>query len=148
MELILKADVPGLGFKDDIVKVKNGYGRNYLIPKGFALMATVSSKKVLAENIRQRAFKEKKDVELAELKVQELSKLKIKIKSKVAIADKLFGSVGAKDLVLALSESGHELSIESITIPGRNIKRIGSYSARVRLHREVSFDLQFEVAPQ
>lgn len=145
MELILKEDVQGLGFRDDIVHVKNGYGRNYLIPKKLAVIATSSSKKVLAENIRQRAFKEKKNVEDAKQKGKELLQLEIKIKAKVTSGDKLFGSVGPPDLQEALKVQGFELDSNSIFLPGRNIKRIGSHTAKIRLHREVSVDLPFEV---
>lgn len=145
MELILKEDVPGLGFRDDIVHVKNGYGRNYLIPKKIAVIATSSSKKVLAENIRQRAYKEKKNVEDAEQKGKEILQLEIKIKAKVASGDKLFGSVGPADLLEAFKIQGVELDSNSIFLPGRNIKRIGNYTAKIRLHREVSVDFPFDV---
>ena len=93
MELILKNDVPNLGFKDDIVSVKNGYGRNFLIPQGLAILATTSSRKVLAENIKQREFREKKSIEEAQKLVKKLSKLEIKISAKSGSGDKLFGSI-------------------------------------------------------
>ena len=93
MELILKQDVEGLGFKDDVVTVKNGYGRNFLIPGGHAILATSSAKKVLAENLKQRAFKEKKIVDDANTVAKSIKAMEIKISAKVASGDKLFGSV-------------------------------------------------------
>lgn len=106
MELILKQDVENLGFKDDIVTVKNGYGRNFLIPQGQAIMATASAKKVLAETLKQRAFKEKKIVEEATKIADALKALEIKIASKVGSGDKLFGSVNNMDLADALQKEG------------------------------------------
>jgi len=145
MEVILKQDVENLGFKDDVVLVKNGYGRNFLIPKGFAQLATSSAKKVLAENLKQRAFKEKKSIEDAEKKSKALAELTIKIKAKVGSGDKLFGSIGNTDLSEAIDKSGFEIDRKFITIPGRLIKRTGSYSAKIRLHRNVIMDFPFEI---
>jgi large subunit ribosomal protein L9 len=147
MELILKEDVQNLGFKDEIVSVKNGYGRNFLIPQGKAIMATTSAKKVLAENLKQRAFKEKSIVEAAEKRATEIKKLEIQIASKVGSGDKLFGSVTNSDLALSISEKTSELDKKHITLPGKNIKRLGKYVATIRLHREVSFDFPFEIIP-
>lgn len=148
MELILKEDVSGLGFKDDIVQVKNGYGRNYLIPKGLAQIATESAKKVLAENLKQKAFKEKKEIEQAQQMARDISKLEIKIKSKVSVGDKLFGSVGSQNLLGVLKEKGFELNKDVISIPGKTIKRTGSHVAKIRLHREVTTEFPFEVIPE
>jgi large subunit ribosomal protein L9 len=145
MEVILKQDVENLGFKDDVVSVKNGYGRNFLIPKGFAQLATVSARKVLAENLKQRAFKEKKAIEDAEKKSKALAELVIKIKAKVGSGDKLFGSIGNIDLSEAIDKAGFEIDKKFITIPGRLIKRTGSYSAKIRLHRSVVMDFPFEI---
>lgn len=148
MEIILKVDVQNLGFKDDIVNVKNGYGRNFLIPQGKAVMATTSARKVLAENLKQRAYKEKKIINDA-LDIQKrIQALEIKIPSKVGTGDKLFGSVNAQDLAEALGAKGQELDKKFITIPGRSIKRLGKYTAAIRLHREVVFDFHFEVVPE
>ena len=105
MELILKHDVEGLGFKDDVVTVKNGYGRNFLIPGGKAILATVSARKVLAENLKQRAFKEKKIVDEAQAIAEALKALEIKISAKVGAGDKLFGSVNNIDLAASLDLS-------------------------------------------
>ncbi|WP_346882013.1 50S ribosomal protein L9 [uncultured Algibacter sp.] len=148
MELILKQDVENLGFKDDVVTVKNGYGRNFLIPQGQAILATVSAKKVLAENLKQRAFKEKKIVDDANKIAESLKALEIKIASKVGTGDKLFGSVNNIDLSEALAKEGHSIDKKFITVAGGNVKRLGKYDAVVRLHREVSIDLPFEVIAQ
>lgn len=148
MELILKEDVENLGFKNDIVKVKSGYGRNFLIPKGKAILATISSKKVLQENIKQQAFKEKKIIEEVTDLGKKLKKLKIKIASKVSESDKLFGSVTSNDLFEAFKSEGHTLEKNSITVPGKNIKRLGSYEATIRLHREVSVQIPFDIIPE
>lgn len=148
MELILRQDVEGLGFKDDIVTVKNGYGRNFLIPQGVATLATESAKKVLAENLRQRAFKEKKIIDDANELAEALKALEIKIAAKVGTGDKLFGSVNNINVSEALEKAGHEIEKKYINVEGGNIKRLGKYNATVRLHREVSVDLPFEVVPQ
>jgi large subunit ribosomal protein L9 len=145
MELILKQDVENLGFKDDIVTVKNGYGRNYLIPQGQAILATPSAKKVLAENLRQRAYKEKKIIDDAKKMVEALEALEIKIASKAGAGDKLFGSVNNIDVANALQKEGHEIDKKFIMVSGGNVKRLGKYSATIRLHREVTVELPFEV---
>jgi len=148
MEIILKENIENLGFKDDLVKVKNGYGRNYLIPQGKAVLATVSAKKILAENLKQKAFKEKKIIDNAKALGEKLTDLIIKIPSKVGSGEKLFGSVSAVDLVKMFESQGHEIDKNSIAIPGKTIKRIGSYEAKIRLHREVSIQFPFEVIPE
>ena len=147
MELILKEDVQNLGFKDEIVSVKNGYGRNFLIPQGKAILATVSAKKVLEENLRQRAFKEKSIIEAAEKRAEEIKALEIKISSKVGTGDKLFGSVSNADLATKISELSSPLDKKHISLPGKTIKRLGQYTATIRLHREVSFEFPFEIVP-
>ncbi len=145
MELILKQDVQNLGFKDDIVNVKNGYGRNFLIPTGAAQLATSSAKKVLAENLKQKAHKEKKVVEEATKTAEALKQLEIKIKAKSGAANKLFGSVTNIDVAEALEKAGQSVEKKYITIQGGSIKRVGAYNAKVRLHREVIIDFPFEV---
>jgi large subunit ribosomal protein L9 len=142
MELILKKDVQNLGFKDDVVNVKNGYGRNFLIPQGFALLATPSAKKVLAENLKQRAFKEQKLVDDANKLAEALKALEIKIVAQAG-GEKLFGSVTNIDIAEALEKNGH--SIERKFITSGVIKRVGKYAASVRLHRNVVVELPFEV---
>ena len=148
MELILKQDVENLGFKDDIVSVKNGYGRNFLIPNGHAVMATSSAKKVLAETLKQRAFKEKSIIEAAQKTADAMKELDIKIASKVGTGDKLFGSVNNIDLANELNKAGHDIDKKFITVAGGSVKRLGKYEAVVRLHRAVSVDLPFEVVAQ
>ncbi|GGI58363.1 50S ribosomal protein L9 [Winogradskyella haliclonae] len=148
MELILKQDVENLGFKDDIVTVKNGYGRNFLIPQGQAILATVSAKKVLAENLKQRAYKEQKLIDDAKAISDALSNLEIKITSKVGAGDKLFGSVNNIDVADALQKQGHDIEKKYINVIGGNVKRIGKYNAVIRLHREVIVDLPFEVVAE
>ena len=148
MQIILKENIENLGFKDDLVKVKNGYGRNYLIPQGKAVLATASAKKILAENLKQKAFKEKKIIDNATALGKKLMDLVIKIPSKVGSGEKLFGSVSAADLVKVFESQGHEIDKNSISIPGKTIKRLGSYEAKIRLHREVSIQFPFEVIPE
>ena len=148
MKLILKQDVENLGFKDDVVTVKNGYGRNFLIPQGQAILATSSAKKVLAENLKQRAFKEQKIVDDANKVAEAIKALEIKIAAKVGSGDKLFGSVNNINVSEALEKEGQDIDKKYITVPGGSIKRLGKYTAVVRLHREVSVDLDFEIVPQ
>jgi len=148
MELILKQDVENLGFKDDIVSVKNGYGRNFLIPGGQAILATTSAKKVLAETLKQRAFKDKKVIDEAKSISEALAGLEVKIASKVGTGDKLFGSVNNIDLAAALQKEGQEIDKKFINVIGGNVKRLGKYNAVIRLHREVTVDLPFEVVAE
>ena len=145
MELILREDVQNLGFKDDIVKVKNGYGRNFLIPHGKAVIATSSARKVLAENLKQRAFKEQKLVDDANKLGKKLQGFEIKIKSKVGSGDKLFGSIGSQDVADAFEKNGETIEKKFITLPGKTIRRLGAYEAAVRLHRAVVVQVAFEI---
>ena len=145
MELILKEDVQNLGFKDDLVSVKNGYGRNFLIPQGLATLATPSAKKVLAENLRQRAHKDKEIVDEANKTAESLKALELKIKAKAGSGDKLFGSVTSIDLAAAIEKEGHEIDKKFINILGGSVKRTGPYNAQIRLHRDVVVDFPFEV---
>jgi large subunit ribosomal protein L9 len=148
MELILKQDVENLGFKDDVVTVKNGYGRNYLIPHGYAMLATSSAKKVLAENLKQRAYKEAKLIEDANVIAETIKGLDIKIASKVGSGDKLFGSVNNINLADAIAKSGTTIDKKFIKVVGGSVKRLGKYQATVRLHREVVADITFEVVSE
>ncbi len=148
MELILKQDVENLGFKDDIVTVKNGYGRNYLIPHGHAVLATSSAKKVLAETLKQRAFKEAKLIEDANKIAEAVKGYEIKIASKVGTGDKLFGSVNNIDVAAALAKAGTEIDKKFIKVVGGNVKRLGKYNAFVRLHREVVVEITFDVVAE
>ena len=145
MELILKKDVQNLGFKDDVVAVKPGYGRNFLIPQGFAQLATPSAKKVLAENLKQKAHKEAKIVNDAKSLAEALKALEIKISAKAG-GEKLFGSITNIDIAEAIAKSGHEIDRKFIT--SGIVKRTGKYSATVRLHREVIVELGYEIVAE
>ncbi len=147
MEIILIKDVENLGFTDDVLSVKNGYGRNYLIPQGFAILATSSAKKILAEKLRQRAFKEKHIIEEASKQAEKLRALELKIPAKVGEGDKLFGSINNQNLADALKKAEFDIEKKFISVIGGNIKRVGKYEAKIRLHREVVVDFPFEVTP-
>lgn len=149
MEIILSQDVENLGFKDDIVTVKNGFGRNYLIPKGYGFLATDSAKKVLAENLKQRAFKEKKVITDANKTAEVLKGMELKLSAKVAEGGhKLFGSITTIDLATAFDKAGQSIDKKFISIVGGSVKALGKYTATVRLHREVVVDVSFEVVAE
>jgi len=148
MEIILKEDVQNLGFKDDIIAVKNGYGRNFLIPQGLAVLATPSAKKVHAENLRQRAHKEAQLVKEAQSVADRLSALQLKLQAKVGSGDKLFGSISNIDLAAALEKQNEAIDKKYIIVQGGSVKRLGTYTAKVRLHRDVIADLAFEVVSE
>jgi len=148
MEIILKENVANVGFKDELVSVKAGYGRNFLIPTGKAVLATESAKKVLAENLKQKAFKEKAIIDEANKTATKISKLELKISAKVGPDGKLFGSISNADVAKSLLDKKIEVEKENISIPGKSIKRIGNYQATIRLHREVSAQLNFELQPE
>lgn len=146
MEVILKQDIPGLGYKSDLITVKNGYARNYLIPKGLAVLATESSKKVLAEDKKQKAHKEEKILKEAEDLAKGLEALKIKIAAKAGTSGKIFGSVNDIQIANAIKEQ-HKFDIDrkDISVDGESIKELGEYIAKIRLHKDVVVDLKFEV---
>lgn len=148
MEIILKEDVQNLGFKDDIILVKNGYGRNFLIPQGLAVLATPSAKKVHAENLRQRAHKEAQLVKEAKTLADRLATLQLKLQAKVGSGDKLFGSISNIDISAALEKQNEPIDKKYIIVQGGSVKRLGAYTAKVRLHRDVIADLAFEVVPE
>lgn len=145
MEIILKKDVDNLGFADDLVTVKNGYGRNFLIPQGSAILATPSAKKVLAENLRQRAHKEEKVVAEAKQLAEKAKEVSIEITAKAGAGDKLFGSITTADLSAKLAKNDVEIDKKYISIFGGNIKRLGQYTAKLRFHREVIIEITFDV---
>ncbi len=142
MEIILKQDVQNLGFKDDVVNVKAGYGRNFLIPQGHGHLATPSAKKVLAENLKQRAHKEAKVVNDAKTLAEAIKTVEIKIYSKAG-GEKLFGSVTNIDIAEFLASAGHSIDRKFIT--SGIVKRTGKYTASIRLHRDVVIDLPYEI---
>jgi large subunit ribosomal protein L9 len=148
MEIILKEDVQNLGFKDDVILVKNGYGRNFLIPQGLAVLATPSAKKVHAENLRQRAHKEAQLVKEAKTLADRLAALPLKLQAKVGSGDKLFGSISNIDIAAALEKQNETIDKKYIIVQGGSVKRLGAYTAKVRLHRDVIADLAFEVVPE
>lgn len=145
MEVILKKDVENLGFKDDIVAVKNGFGRNFLIPQGHAILATSSARKVLAENLKQQAFKEAKVVEEASKVAEAIKGLEIKISAKVGEGTKLFGSVSNIDVAAAITKAGVEIDKKFVKVTGGIVKRTGKYSAVARLHRTVVAEFTFDI---
>lgn len=145
MELILKKDVDNLGFADDLVTVKNGYGRNYLLPRGYAVLSTPSTRKQRDEMLKQRAYKEAKVIEEAKNNAKKLEGLDLKIVVKAGSDGKLFGSVSAANLSEELAKNDSEIDSKYITILGGNIKRTGQYDAKLRFHREVIEDFTFEV---
>lgn len=147
MKIILKEDVNTLGYKDDVVTVKDGYGRNYLIPQLKAVVATPSALKVLAENLKQRAHKLtqlKKDAEAIAAKLQGVS---LTIGAKASSTGKIFGSVSAIQIAEALAAAGFEVDRKTIVIKDA-VKEVGSYTAVLKLHREVSVDVPFEVVAE
>jgi large subunit ribosomal protein L9 len=145
MNVILKQDMANLGHKDDIVSVKDGYARNYLIPKGYAINATAQAKKVHEEILRQRAHKEEQLKESATQLAEELKKVSLSIGAKTSTKGKIFGSVNTIQIAEALKEKGFEVERKNISIKDDLIKEIGSYSATVKLHREVLVDIPFEI---
>ena len=145
MDVILLQDVPKLGQKDDMVHVKNGYGWNYLIPKGYAIAATPSAKKMHAENLKQRAHKEEKIKAEAQMLAEKMAGLKVVVGAKTSSSGKIFGSVNTIQLAEALKEKGFEIDRKSITLPDDQIKEFGTYKAVVKLHREVKVEIDFEI---
>ena len=146
MEIILKEDIAGLGYKNDIVKVKDGYGRNYLIPQGKAVIATESAKKVLAENERQRAHKLAKIKADAEALAAKLNGVKVSISAKVNEDGTIFGGVGAAKVAEALAAKGFE--IDRKVIAAETVKAVGEYTATINLHKEVKATVTFEVVAE
>ncbi|MBR7043882.1 MAG: 50S ribosomal protein L9 [Prevotella sp.] len=135
MELILKEDIIGLGYKNDIVTVKNGYGRNYLIPAGKAVIASAMAKKILAENLKQQAHKLAAQKAAAEDKAKAFEGVALEIAAKVSSTGQLYGSVGAAQVVAALAEKGIEVDRKIVTM--REAKQIGEFEATVHFHKEV-----------
>ncbi|EMS33795.1 LSU ribosomal protein L9p [Mariniradius saccharolyticus AK6] len=144
MEVILKTDIKGLGYKNDLVTVKPGYGRNYLIPQGFAVLATGSNKKVLAENIKQAAHKAEK-IKTAALELAEkLSNITLEIKAKIGESGKIFGKVTTLQISDALAANGIEIDRKKISI-NVPVQGAGEFEAEVDLHREVKSTVKFLV---
>ena len=148
MEVILKQDIKGLGYKDDKVSVANGYGRNYLLPQGMATLATESAKKMHAEILKQRAFKEDKLRKEAAANSEKLSGVSIKVGAKAGENGKIFGSVGTIQIAEALQKAGYNVERKNIEITEDNIKQLGTYSAKVRLYKDVAATVTFEVVAE
>ena len=146
MEIILLTDIANLGHKDDIVDVKQGYGRNYLTPQGYAILATPSARKVVAENLRQRAHKEAKLKAEAEEIAAQLAEVKLTIGAKTSSTGKIFGSVNSIMISESLKEKGFDIDRKKIVL--KDVKEIGTYTALIKLHREVKVDVEFEVVSE
>jgi large subunit ribosomal protein L9 len=148
MEIILIQDVDRLGSKDDLVKVKDGFARNYLIPQKKAIVATTTAKKVLAENTKQRAHKEAKLKNEALAIAEKLANKKITIGAKTSSLGKIFGSVNTIQIAEAINKKGFEIDRKQIMLPEDHIKEIGTYSAKIKLHKEVIIEVEFEVVAE
>lgn len=147
MELILKQDIKNLGEKDDVVNVKPGFGRNYLIPKGYAILATESAKKVLAENLKQAAFKQDKIKKDADAIAAKLEGVKLTIGAKAGESGKIFGSVNTIQIADALKKEGFDVDRRRITFD-EEPKFVGEYTANLNLHKEVKVKVAFEVVAE
>ncbi len=146
MEIILKQDIPGVGFANDLIEVKNGYARNYLIPQGMAIMATEPNKKVREEDLKQKAFKAEKEQKEAEAFAQKLENIKVNIGAKAGTTGKIFGSVNNLQIADAIKEQhGIEVDRKKILIKGESVKELGTYKAKIVLHKEVTVEIDFEV---
>ncbi|WP_251619965.1 50S ribosomal protein L9 [Odoribacter lunatus] len=146
MQIILLTDIANLGHKDDIINVKPGYGRNYLIPQGYAILATESAKKIVAENIKQRAHKEAKLKAEAEELASKLEAVKLTIQTKTSSTGKIFGSVNSIMIAESLQAQGFNIDRKKIML--KEIKEIGTYTALIKLHREVKVNVEFEVVSE
>lgn len=147
MKIILKEDVSGLGYKDDVVEVKDGYGRNYLIPTGKAVIASASALKVLAENQRQRAHKLAKIKADAEALAASLAGVSLTIGAKTSSTGTIFGSVNALQIAEALEKLGHNVDRKIIEVK-ETIKEVGEYTATIKFHKEVAVEIPFEVVAE
>ncbi len=145
MEIILLHDVDKLGQKDDIVTVKDGYGRNYLIPRGFAVAASPSAKKMHSENLKQRAHKEEKIKAEAQEIAGKLADVKIVVGAKTSTTGKIFGSVNTIQIAESLKEKGFDIDRKNISLPEDQIKEVGNYKAVIKLHRDVKVEVDFEI---
>lgn len=145
MEIILLQDVSKLGQKDDMVTVKDGYARNYLIPQGYAIAATPSARKSHSENLKQRAHKEEKIKAEAEELATKMADLSLVIGAKTSSSGKIFGSVNTIQIAEALKAKGFEIDRKNISLAGDQIKEVGKYKASIRLHREVKVEIDFEI---
>lgn len=148
MEIILKQDVPNLGHKDDIITVKDGYARNYLIPQGMALMAIPSVRKSHEEKIRQQAHKEEQMRKEAEEKAKKLSAVELKIGAKTSTTGKIFGSVNTIQIAEVLTGKGFEVDRKNISLNEEAIKEVGTYTATIKLYKDIKAEISFEVCAE
>lgn len=147
MDVILKTDIKGLGYKNDLVEVKPGYGRNYLIPQGFAVLATASNKRVLEENIKQAAHKAEKIKTSAEALAEKISSTTLEIKAKIGDSGKIFGKVTTLQISDALADKGIEVDRKKISI-NQPVSTAGEFEAEIDLHREVNTTVKFVVVAE
>lgn len=146
MEVILTQDVAKLGYKDDIVNVKNGYANNYLFPQGMAIMATATNKKILAENIRQRAFKEERIRKDAETLKEALEGKTIRVAAKASANGQIFGSVNNIQVAEALKEQySYDIDRKKIVVDGNRVKEVGSYPITINIHKDIKAEITLEV---
>lgn len=148
MEVILKETIEKLGAKDEIVKVKPGFARNYLLPRGYAAVATASARKMHSENLKQRAHKEAKIFKSAEELAAKLNALELKIGTKASDTGKIFGSVNTIQISEALAKGGFNIDRKSISLSDDHIKMLGSYEAKVKLHKDITAVVKFEVVAE
>ncbi len=148
MNIILKQDIPSLGHKDDIITVKDGYARNYLIPRGMAINATASVRKMHEEILKQRSHKEEQIKQEAEALAEKMKDLKLTIGAKTSTKGKIFGSVNTIQIAESLKDEGFEIDRKNITIKEELIKEVGSYTAEIKLHKEVKVEIPFEIVAE
>jgi large subunit ribosomal protein L9 len=148
MEVILKSNIEKLGAKDEVVKVKAGYARNFLLPRGYAVIATPSAIKMHNENLKQRSHKETKILADAQTLSDQLGNLEIKIGTKASETGKIFGSINTIQIAESLAKAGFNIDRKSISISDDHIKMLGAYEARVKLHKEVTATVKFEVVAE
>lgn len=148
MEIILLENRQDLGYKDEIINVKDGYARNFLIPKGYAIMATKSARKVRDENLRQRAHKEEKIRNEAKEVAVKMDGITLTIGAKTSSKGKIFGSVNTIQIAEALTAKGFEIDRKNISLKDDAIKEVGKYSAIISLHKEVSVEIDFEIVAE
>ena len=146
MEIILKKDIPNLGYTNDLIKVKDGFARNYLIPKGMAILATESNKKIRSEVLKQKSYKEEKIRKEAETLAKAIENITVKIGAKAGTSGKIFGSVNTIQIANAIKDQfKFDIDRKKIIVDGESIKELGTYTAKINLHKEIKVDIKFEV---
>ena len=149
MEIILLQDVAKLGYKDDIVNVKNGYANNYLLPQGLAIIATATNRKILAENVRQRAFKLEKLRKDAEIKMAAVNEKTVRLVAKVGENGRLFGSITSEQIAEALKEQhNYDVDRKDIVVDGAKLKEIGTHTCTINIFREIKAQINVEIVAE